>query len=142
MLPFDPPILGMCNVDPQSAALGFWDWMDRIAPRVVPTLAAVLGVVLLFRGRDSARLRRGGFALLAAFVVTLLIVTAVKTLTGRDRPLADPVHGVKLWSPLTLKDDRSFPSGHVAASTAICAALWLSMRRRGIAATSSGSFRR
>src|SRR5262245_11112506 len=66
VFPFEPPILRACNVDAQSSALGFWHWMDRIAPPVLLTLSPVLGLLVLFVARPSEKSRRAALVLLTA----------------------------------------------------------------------------
>jgi membrane-associated phospholipid phosphatase len=129
VLKYEPGILAACNVGPDSPALGFWSWIDRAAPAVLLTATVVLGVGVFLFARACAESRRAAVVLLGAFVVALTVTWALKWGLGRDRPLADPLQGTKLWSPLDLKDDRSFPSGHVCGATAICAGFWLAARR-------------
>jgi membrane-associated phospholipid phosphatase len=130
VFPFEPPILRWCNVAADSGGLGFWDWMDRIAPPVLMSLTLAAGTLLLLFGQPSGKTRRAALGLLAAFVVALAFTGVVKHAANRVRPLGNPERAGKLWSILELKDDKSFPSGHVTGATAIAAAFWLAGRRR------------
>jgi membrane-associated phospholipid phosphatase len=129
VVPFEPHIIRVCNVTPQSPLLAAWGWIDSRFPAVLMTIATLAGAALLVRARTD-RGRRAGFVLLVAFLVTLLVTGGLKAATSRLRPTANADRAGKLWSPIDLKDDRSFPSGHVSGTAAICAAFWLASRRR------------
>jgi membrane-associated phospholipid phosphatase len=129
VLPFEPWILGVCNVGPGAFALPLWAWLDDVGPLVLQTAAIITGASILFFGGASPSRRRAALVLLLGFVVTLVVTRGLKSTVGRLRPQADPARAGRLWSPIDLRDDRSFPSGHVSVATAIAAALWVAAGR-------------
>ena len=101
----------------------FGDWPEHFA------LGLILAGVAWWRG--SKRWARIFLSMLAALAIAGLIGHGIKISTGRTRPSVKLEQG---WNGLRFSSKfQAFPSGHVAASTAFFAVLFLANWRIGLA---------
>jgi membrane-associated phospholipid phosphatase len=101
----------------------FGDWPEHFA------LGLILAGVAWWRG--NKRWTRIFLSMLAALAVAGLIGHGIKISTGRARPSVKLEQG---WNgPRFSSKFQAFPSGHVAASTAFFAVLFLANWRIGLA---------
>jgi len=101
----------------------FGDWPEHFA------LGFVLAGIAWWRG--SKRWTRIFLSMLAALAIAGLIGHGIKISTGRTRPSVKLEQG---WNGLRFSSKfQAFPSGHVAASTAFFAVLFLANWRIGLA---------
>ena len=101
----------------------FGDWPTHFA------LGLILAGVAWWRG--SKKWTRIFFAMLIALALAGVAGRGIKIATARARPSVK-TEAVSHWSRFSSKY-HSFPSGHVAASTAFFAVLFLATRRIGLA---------
>ncbi|HEV2046925.1 MAG TPA: phosphatase PAP2 family protein [Chthoniobacterales bacterium] len=101
----------------------FGDWPEHFA------LGLILAGIAWWRG--SKRWTRTFLSMLAALAIAGLIGRGIKISTGRARP---SVKSEEVWNgPRFSSRFHAFPSGHVAASTAFFAVLFLANWRIGLA---------
>jgi len=98
-------------------AAHFSYWGD-LFPGTVAVCGVVFGIGLL---RKRSRWRRTALACAAAALLAIVVVNAIKSLSGRPRPYVGREDG--FYGPTPGQDYRSFPSGHAATSAATAAAL-------------------
>jgi membrane-associated phospholipid phosphatase len=101
----------------------FGNWPEHFA------LGAVLAAVAWWRG--SKKWTRIFLSMLIALAIAGLAGRVIKISTGRARP---SVQSSEMWNGPELSSKyHSFPSGHVVASTAFFAVLFLANSRIGLA---------
>jgi membrane-associated phospholipid phosphatase len=128
-VPQDPDLVLLCG------KLGYWGELHR-APLIVAGVVYLAGVV-----RRSAFLRMAALAAILAGAGAGIIAAAVKGATGRPRPMLtlDTGRGGELLEerftgPTGNSKMQGFPSGHATHSTAVAAALAVSVPAVGVPA--------
>lgn len=133
LLPLDERISWALRLEPGQGGAGVAVFVDRMLPRILLSVAALLGLLFWTQGRTPRR-RFEGLALALVPLVANRITGVIKVLVGRERPqLATwPEEG---WRALVeLADQKSFPSGHVTTAAAFVIVLvWILRERRWIA---------
>ena len=130
MLTFDYWLFTIIN-----SYAGQWDWLDGIArlflnDYFVPTLMAIILLVLWFEGASHSQQQRNRRAVLAATLGTLLgnmLLKIVNLLYFRPRPFAGQAVNLLFYQPT----DSSFPSNAATIGFAIAAGVWFHNRSWG-----------
>lgn len=134
----DVPFARFINPDQPHALDAFAVWIDQWSTRAALALLTGVGFLSLVVGRWRG-LRILGAAAVLSYVAEEIVVSALKLLSKRPRPIISPELDGTLRAIVDTADLKSFPSGHSAAAF-MCAIIVAAFVRSRIVAFSALAF--